>query len=73
MTDTEIIRQVINVIKSFAVTATYTDAADLAKQQFIANPSTHIDWDGLSEGYKAMNIKLAEAAIYELSTGKEIE
>lgn len=73
MTDAEIIRQVINTIKSFAMTVVYTDAADLAKQQFIANPSTHTNWDGLSKGYKALNVKLAEAAIYELSTGKEIE
>lgn len=73
MTDTEVLRRVIDAIKDFAVTATYADAADLAKQQFIANPGTHSDWDILSEGYRSLNIKLAEIAIYEITTGKVIQ
>ncbi len=73
MTNTELARLVIDEIKKFAVTTTYADALDLAKQAFIANPNTHDNWDILAEGYKSLNVVLAEAAIYELSTGKEIQ
>lgn len=73
MTNAELVRLVIDEIKKFAVTITYVDALDLAKKSFIANPNTHDNWDLLSEEYKIVNVKLAEAAIYELSTGKEIQ
>lgn len=72
MTDAEIIRAVIDEIRVFASTATYIDALDLAKQQFIANPNTHNDWDRLSENYKSLSVRLAEAAIW-VSTGKELK
>jgi len=73
MTDTQLVRLVIDQIKEFALITVYDGALDLAKQQFIANPNTHNDWDKLSEQMKNLNVKLAEAAIYELSTGKEIQ
>lgn len=76
MTDaekTELIRRAIDQIKSFADSATYTDALDLAKQHFINNPNTHDNWEILDEGVKFMEVKLAEAAIYEITTGKEIK
>lgn len=76
MTDTEkseLIRRAIDEIKSFAESATYTDALDLAKQHFISNPNTHDNWEILDEGVKFMEVKLAEAAIYEITTGKEIK
>lgn len=72
MTDAELIRHVINEIKKFAINATYVDALDLARQTFIANPNTHDKWDILEEEYKKLNVKLAEVAIYELLTGKEL-
>lgn len=71
--NTELVRQMIDMIKEFAATTFYSDALDLAKQQFIANPNTHDNWDALGDEYKNLNVKLAEAAIYELSTGKEIQ
>jgi hypothetical protein len=49
------------------------DALDLAKKAFVANPSTHDNWDALSEDVKFIHVKLAEAAIYEITTGKEIK
>lgn len=76
MTDAEkieLIRLAIDDIKSFAESATYTDALDLAKQHFINNPNTHDNWEILDEGVKFMEVKLAEAAIYEITTGKEIK
>ena len=72
MTDAELIYRVIDEIKQFALTTTYVDALDLAKQSFIANPNTHNDWDRLSEEYKSLNVRLAEAAIWIL-TGKTIQ
>lgn len=73
MTNEELIRLALDDIKSFAATATYTDALDLAKQHFINHPSTHDNWDILDEGVKFLNVKLAEGAIYEITTGKEIK
>ena len=73
MTDKEMIRAAIDEIKSFAESAIYTDALDLAKQHFINNPNTHDNWEILGEGVKFMEVKLAEAAIYEITTGKEIK
>jgi hypothetical protein len=73
MTNEELVRRMIDVLKEFAMTATYVDALDLAKQQFVANESTHNDWDILDENYKFINVKFAEAAIYELTTGKEVK
>lgn len=76
MTDVEkveLIRRAIDEIKSFAESATYADALDLAKQYFINNPNTHDNWEILDEGVKFMEVKLAQAAIYEITTGKEIK
>lgn len=73
MTDAELIRSALNQIKVFAGTTVYVDALDLAKQFFINNQNTHDNWDILDEGVKLMNVKLAEGAIYEITTGKEIK
>ena len=71
--DLELIRRAIDAVKSFAVTATYVDALDLAKQDFVANPNTHDNWDILCPDIQMALTKLAEAAIYEIITGKEIK
>jgi len=72
-TDLELIRRAIDAVKSFAVTATYVDALDLAKQNFVENPNTHDNWDILCPDIQMALTKLAEAAIYEITTGKEIK
>lgn len=72
MTNEELVRRMIDTLKEFALTATYVDALDLAKQQFVANLSTHNDWDILDENYKLISVKFAEAAIWEITNGKEI-
>ena len=72
-TDLELIRRAIDDVKSFAVTATYVDALDLAKQKFVENPNTHDNWDILCPDIQMVFTKLAEAAIYEITTGKEIK
>jgi len=72
MTNEELVRRMIDTLKEFALTVTYVDALDLAKQQFVANLSTHNDWDILDENYKLINVKFAEAAIWEIANGKEI-
>lgn len=72
MTNEELVRRMIDTLKEFALTATYVDALDLAKQQFVANPNTHNEWDILDETYKLINVKFAEAAIWEITNGKEI-
>lgn len=73
MTDAELIRRALDEIKRFAATTTYVDALDLAKQFFIENPNTHDNWEILDEDLKILNVKLAEGAIYEITTGKEIK
>lgn len=73
MTDKEMIRAAIDTVKEFAKINAYEDALDLAKKAFVENPNTHNNWDILDEGIKFMNVKLAEAAIYEITTGKEIK
>lgn len=73
MTDVQVIRLAIDMIKEFALITVYDDPLDLAKQQFVANPNTHNNWDMLSEQVKDLNVKIAEAAIYELSTGRNIK
>ena len=49
------------------------DALDLAKQNFVENPNTHDNWDILCPDIQMALTKLAEAAIYEITTGKEIK
>jgi phage tail sheath protein FI len=73
MTDKEMIRAAIDTVKEFAKMTAYEDALDLAKKAFVANPNTHNNWEILDEGIKNMFIKLAEAAIYEITTDKEIK
>ncbi len=69
----DLIRRAIDSVKEFAQTAIYTDALDLAKQSFVANPNTHNDWDALGDSMKEANLKFAQAAIWEITTGKEIQ
>lgn len=71
--DLELIRRAIDDIKSFALTASYTDHLDLAVKYFIDNPNTHDHWDILNPDVKMLYTKLAEGAIYEITTGKEIQ
>jgi hypothetical protein len=73
MTDAELVRIAINTVKEFALTNEYTNAPDLAQKQFIANPNTHNDWDILDAKMKTLFIEVASAAIYEITTGKEIK
>jgi len=73
MTDAELIRVAIDTVKEFANMNAYEDALDLAKKVFVENPNTHDNWEILDEGVKFINVKIAEAAIYEITTGKEIK
>ena len=73
MTDAEMIRLAINKVKEFALSNEYENALDLAQKEFVANPSTHNDWNALGEGMKELFVKLAEGAIHEITTGKEIK
>ena len=73
MTDAELIRVAIDTVKEFAKMNAYEDALDLAKKVFVENPNTHDNWEILDEGVKFINVKIAEAAIYEITTGKEIK
>ncbi len=73
MTDAEkkeLVMRAIADMKSVLAGQTFDDAESMARAWFVQNESTHNNWDILYDDIKILYTKIAEAAMYEIRTGK---
>lgn len=66
----ELIMRAIADMKSALAGQTFDNAEAMARAWFVQSESTHDNWDILYDDIKILYTKIAEAAMYEIRTGK---